>query len=124
MRSPSRHGERLKQLAVTLDRTLQCVAFDGVLLAVLASHLRFTAADSGFLPGGLRFVTRPPVETIRDTALPPEPHAGIEFPVRFIIAFVPRPSAVASTISAASGSLLAAGTDPQHAGTRKTFYGI
>jgi hypothetical protein len=31
---------------------LQCVAFGGISPAVLDSNLRFTTADSGFLPGG------------------------------------------------------------------------
>ena len=42
----------LMPTAFAIVRTLQCVAFGGVSLAVLASTLRFTAADSGFLPGG------------------------------------------------------------------------
>src|SRR5215510_14333789 len=42
----------VRYLEPTYQMRLECVAFGGNSLAVLDRTLRFTAADSGFLPGG------------------------------------------------------------------------
>ncbi len=85
---------RLMPTAFAIVRTLQCVASGGVSFAVLASTLRFIAADSGARPGGrVLSRSRPSTPSAANRSCQRHTH-GFDLPVARMIAIVPRPSAV------------------------------
>jgi hypothetical protein len=98
--------EWLMPTAFAIDRVLQCVAFGGGCIVVV-STFSFTSADSGFLREGRVLSRRRPSTPVSMYRSCQRPTHGFDLLVSRIIALVPSPSAVASTILARHTCLLA-----------------
>src|SRR5262249_44494242 len=93
--------EWLMPTAFAIDRVLQCVAFGGGCIVVV-STFSFTSADSGFLREGRVLSRRRPSTPVSMYRSCQRHTHGFDLLVSRIIALVPSPSAVASTILACS----------------------
>ncbi len=97
---------RLMPTAFAILRALQCVALSGLSVAVFLITASFVSADSGGLrPGRVLSRSNPSTPSSMKRSCHRQTH-GFDLPVRRIMAFVPSPSAVASTMSARHTALL------------------
>ena len=100
------HAGVADAMAFAMERTLQCVAFGGVSVAVFASTWCLTDTDSGAVPAGrVLSCNNPSTPASMYRSCQRHTH-GLDLPVRFKIAFVPSPSAVARSILARHTALL------------------
>jgi hypothetical protein len=87
-------------ITAAIDRTLQCVALAGRSFIVFSTTLSLISSASGFLPGGLeRPLTRPDTPASAKYSCQRQT-VVLATPTARMIATVPSPSAVISTIRA------------------------